>query len=562
MSLSTSAVRKGALVLAFSVLAVAFCAVSLSDSSQDVDASYAPSGTDITHDGVVYTTIDGSGHVKVKDCSENKALSGNLDIPSTFVSSGDTYTVTQIAANAFKDDASLTGVYIPGTVNTAGAVGSAAFSGCSSLAVIGIYHTESVDVRSSDCFKTTNDATHIYYIGGSYSYNASYDTGPGAETEGNTYHSMPSIDPGTYDHGTITSDPYDAPGRIVTLNVAPDMGYVLKMISGTYGSSGQLDFLSRSATKLTFRMPLEDVTISATFSTEYFAVSFYESPTRTTMENVSRYHSLLLPQPEEQQGKSFLGWYADPEFDEYLGPAGGPYTPRSSTTLYALFETVPHFSVSYTCTIDGEASDWDGIAACCGTAKKLASISEDETGRLVLIPEAAYSLSVTSTDTFLDEASPGVYRVTVRSGISSVTISIDCRTLNEGISGFAITALTEIQRGASLDLSASSDAGLIEGAIHFSGVYCRDLDDGVRVYGAITDRALECRTIVSDYEALTLDGASVEGGSGSLHLDFRLLDSGAGIYCVSASYIYESDGENVISTPLQYGNNMDIAGGI
>ena len=58
---------------------------------------------------------------------------GKVEIPATVEIDGKTYTVTEIAASAFKDNKELTEVTIPGTVTT---IGAGAFAGCENLKAI------------------------------------------------------------------------------------------------------------------------------------------------------------------------------------------------------------------------------------------------------------------------------------------------------------------------------------------------------------------------------------------------------------------------------------------
>ena len=67
----------------------------------------------------------------VTGLASGSAASGNLVIPATVTSGGQNYTVTSIAANAFKNETGFTGnLVLPSTLK---AVGASAFEGCSEL---------------------------------------------------------------------------------------------------------------------------------------------------------------------------------------------------------------------------------------------------------------------------------------------------------------------------------------------------------------------------------------------------------------------------------------------
>lgn len=72
---------------------------------------------------------------------------GKIEIPETVEIDGKTYTVTEIVANAFKDNKDLTEVTIPGTVTT---IGEGAFAGCENLVAIYVYASEPISLTADE----------------------------------------------------------------------------------------------------------------------------------------------------------------------------------------------------------------------------------------------------------------------------------------------------------------------------------------------------------------------------------------------------------------------------
>ncbi len=72
---------------------------------------------------------------------------GKVEIPATVEIDGKTYTVTEIAANAFKDNKELTEVTIPGTVTK---IGDGAFAGCENLRAIYVYAPEPISLTVAE----------------------------------------------------------------------------------------------------------------------------------------------------------------------------------------------------------------------------------------------------------------------------------------------------------------------------------------------------------------------------------------------------------------------------
>ena len=72
---------------------------------------------------------------------------GKVEIPATVDIDGKTYTVTEIAADAFKDNKELTEVTIPGTVTT---IGDGAFAGCENLRGIYVFAPEPISLTAAE----------------------------------------------------------------------------------------------------------------------------------------------------------------------------------------------------------------------------------------------------------------------------------------------------------------------------------------------------------------------------------------------------------------------------
>ena len=85
-------------------------------------------------DDVVYYLDDYTLTARVEG-SENKEISGNVDIPETVTYQSHVYSVTSIASYAFRDCTKLTSINIPNSVTS---IGGESFSGCTSLTAITI----------------------------------------------------------------------------------------------------------------------------------------------------------------------------------------------------------------------------------------------------------------------------------------------------------------------------------------------------------------------------------------------------------------------------------------
>ena len=72
---------------------------------------------------------------------------GKVEIPETVEIDGKTYTVTELAAHAFKDNKDLTEVTIPGTVTK---IGDGAFAGCENLRAIYVFAPEPISLTAAE----------------------------------------------------------------------------------------------------------------------------------------------------------------------------------------------------------------------------------------------------------------------------------------------------------------------------------------------------------------------------------------------------------------------------
>ena len=72
---------------------------------------------------------------------------GKVEIPATVEIDGKTYTVTEIAAGAFKDNKELKEVTIPGTVTK---IGDGAFAGCENLRAIYVFAPEPISLTAAE----------------------------------------------------------------------------------------------------------------------------------------------------------------------------------------------------------------------------------------------------------------------------------------------------------------------------------------------------------------------------------------------------------------------------
>lgn len=81
------------------------------------------------------------------ETTENNSASGNVVIPETVAYNGATYTVIQIAAQAFNNATGMTSVSIPSTITT---IGNNAFNGCTGITSVSYNATECSTMGASD----------------------------------------------------------------------------------------------------------------------------------------------------------------------------------------------------------------------------------------------------------------------------------------------------------------------------------------------------------------------------------------------------------------------------
>ncbi len=96
------------------------------------------SASDFKSGGLNYNII--SPEALTVEAVENNSASGNVVIPETVTYNGTTYTVTQIAAQAFGNATGMTSLSIPTTITT---IGNNAFTGCTGL--------ETVSYNAAEC---------------------------------------------------------------------------------------------------------------------------------------------------------------------------------------------------------------------------------------------------------------------------------------------------------------------------------------------------------------------------------------------------------------------------
>lgn len=82
-----------------------------------------------TYNGLNYSVVSGNT-VKVASQGNSTSLSGKIEIPSTVINNGSSYSVTEIEDNAFIECRNITEIVVPETVTT---IGGGSFAYCSSL---------------------------------------------------------------------------------------------------------------------------------------------------------------------------------------------------------------------------------------------------------------------------------------------------------------------------------------------------------------------------------------------------------------------------------------------
>ena len=105
---------------------------------------------DIMNIKMLSTTITGTNIALYADADIKASLTGELCIPSYYISGSEIYTVSSLTDNAFKDCTNLTSITIPGTINN---ISSYSFAGCTSLKSVNIqkYVRQIGDYAFSGC---------------------------------------------------------------------------------------------------------------------------------------------------------------------------------------------------------------------------------------------------------------------------------------------------------------------------------------------------------------------------------------------------------------------------
>ena len=234
-----------------------------------------------------------------------------------------------------------------------------------------------------------------------------------------------------------------------------------------------------------------------------------------------------------------------------------------STTLYALYSQSAPLIVTATYRLDNSETTSDVIEGLCTTFSIPSTVTEGSIAYISIVPNGNYEFFVSSTDAFINAYSGGVYSLEPRHGVIRVALSVECWTLHQGIGEFRISSMTDEGRGAVVMLKASSPAGLMEGALHFGGVYAKvfaeDTISEVKAYGAIKDEGMDVLSDSSIFSPLTGSGIHVVSGDSLVSSNVRLHDSGAEIFSIYAIYKYSS---NAVATSLQYGCLGILNGGI
>ncbi len=102
------------------------------------------SGADFFSGGLNFNII--SPEALTVETAENNSASGAVTIPETVTYNGSSYTVVQIATQAFKNATGMTSVSIPSTITT---IGNNAFNGCTGLTSVSYNATECATMGTS-----------------------------------------------------------------------------------------------------------------------------------------------------------------------------------------------------------------------------------------------------------------------------------------------------------------------------------------------------------------------------------------------------------------------------
>jgi len=221
------------------ILALSLTAFVLSDS----DEGDAGVGDTFDVDVLTFTVLDGSNHVSVK-LKDPLSTADIIEIPGTVQNGTDTYTVTEIAENGFKDNTSITKVAVPSTVLK---IGDHAFDGCTNLNAVadalpleytaleyiqstggqyiqtkyGFSPTDEVTVKT----KVTKTGSNIYLVG-FYPWNYESRFAMGGTDNPNYYAAV-------FGSGFITYSPNLRPTGIITTETYADHKFTLVEENGT-----------------------------------------------------------------------------------------------------------------------------------------------------------------------------------------------------------------------------------------------------------------------------------------------------------------------------------------
>ncbi len=147
-----------------------------------------PIEPDIEYGDIAYTIYDsGPSHTAlVRGLSVAGEAKNSVDIPASFLHESNTYIVTSMANEAFKDETGLTSVKILG--NTP--ISTKAFSGCSSLISVQLQDTNTV---ASDSFEGCVNLSSITFFGAETNYTNAINNFPNTITSV-AFRSVSSVD--------------------------------------------------------------------------------------------------------------------------------------------------------------------------------------------------------------------------------------------------------------------------------------------------------------------------------------------------------------------------------
>ncbi len=258
---------------------------------------------------------------------------------------------------------------------------------------------------------------------------------------------------------------------------------------------------------------------------------------------------IMIPSAQTPDGAKFLGWYDAPQDDpetvgELVCRAMTYYQPTDDITLYAWYKLVEYATITTTYMVDDQTvSDLDDY----GTFRTQTQVDTEGFTYLIARPIAGYSVKLSAigsdptTGAFVEPIAEGIYRL-VPTGESEIDLTFSVYIAHEGIGEFRILALTDGNKGAVVQLTSATDAGLMDdSALTLKGVYYTDKSDGIRAYGAID---------------IAYDGDSIDGKT---DVSWNpVLTGDKGIYMVFAQYTYTLNGTNTVTCPIMYGDTMKL----